>query len=472
MPQAVQRDLADDGDGRGVDELRGVLPDEGRPQHDPAGAVDDQLGSALVALRVQRRTRDVPERVLDAAHRRTGCPGLLLGEADCGDLRVGEHDLRHGSGVGGRDVTTPGGDVLGGSAGTRRDERADRPALVLALMGQQHPPVDVARGIEPAAVDALHLHRVVDGDAAAGREPDSGQAEVGGGRRASGRDEQLVGLDGRAVREGRGDRPAIERALDPLDADPGPDLHAGAFEAGPDELADERLGAGEQPLAPFEHGHLLAAQRRPRLRHLHGHDAATHDEQPPGRRRGRRRLAAGPRARRAQPREVGDQRARAGRQHHGVPGGQRGGRAVALHLDGPLADEPTVSADQRDAGAVEPGDLPAVVEAGDEAVPVGQHGSDVEPTGDGLAGARDPPGCRERVHGPQQGLAGDAGPVRALAADQLALHDRDAHAALAGVVGDVLADGTGSEHDDVVCLLLRGHSTLRRAASTSGSWKA
>ena len=53
-------------------------------------------------------------------------------------------------------------------------------------------------------------------------------------------------------------------------------------------------------------------------------------------------------------------------------------------------------------------------------------------------------------HRAQQGLARHAGPVRALAADQLALHDRGGQPGGAGPVGDVLPDRPRADDHDVV----------------------
>ena len=56
----------------------------------------------------------------------------------------------------------------------------------------------------------------------------------------------------------------------------------------------------------------------------------------------------------------------------------------------------------------------------------------------------------DRLAGPQQRLGGNAGPVGALAADQLTLDDRDAQAALGQRARAVLAGRAASEHDHVV----------------------
>ena len=55
-----------------------------------------------------------------------------------------------------------------------------------------------------------------------------------------------------------------------------------------------------------------------------------------------------------------------------------------------------------------------------------------------------------RLAGAQQRLGRDARPVGALAADQLALDERDAQAALGQRAGAVLARRAAAEDDDVV----------------------
>ena len=55
----------------------------------------------------------------------------------------------------------------------------------------------------------------------------------------------------------------------------------------------------------------------------------------------------------------------------------------------------------------------------------------------------------QRLAGAQQRLGRDAAPVGALAAEQLALDDRDAQAALGEARGAVLAGRAAAEDDDV-----------------------
>ena len=92
----------------------------------------------------------------------------------------------------------------------------------------------------------------------------------------------------------------------------------------------------------------------------------------------------------------------------------------------------------------------------------------------------------------QQRLRGDAGPVRALAADELALDEGDAQAAFAQRAGAVLAGRAAADHDRVVvaahqlaaldlssaprlrglvrvCSRARGRRCRRRRSPTSGA---
>src|SRR5690606_30129390 len=50
VPKPGERDLAGDGDGGGMDQLRGARTDEGSPHHDLARTVDDQLARTRVPL--------------------------------------------------------------------------------------------------------------------------------------------------------------------------------------------------------------------------------------------------------------------------------------------------------------------------------------------------------------------------------------------------------------------------------------
>jgi hypothetical protein len=120
--------------------------------------------------------------------------GLRLGATDRGDLRVGEHDLRDGAVVG------PRRPVLA------RQDVTDEPRLVLALMGEQRPAVDVTGGVQPVAVDAGDTQLVVDLERSAGLEADGVEPDVVGVEGPAGGDEQLVARRARCRRPGEGDR--------------------------------------------------------------------------------------------------------------------------------------------------------------------------------------------------------------------------------------------------------------------------
>ena len=68
---------------------------------------------------------------------------------------------------------------------------------------------------------------------------------------------------------------------------------------------------------------------------------------------------------------------------------------------------------------------------------------------DGAAGDGGLAGGLQRLAGPHERLGRDAAPVGALAAEQLALDDRDLQAAVGEAGGAVLAGGPAAEDDDV-----------------------
>ena len=129
------------------------------------------------------------------------------------------------------------------------------------------------------------------------------------------------------------------------------------------------------------------------------------------------------------------------RRHHdmsrGVP------RAVDLDHANPR--QPTRAAEQINALALQPALLAGVGVVGDHEVPPRQRGLDIDLGGSG--------GVTCGVHGltgTQQGLGGDAGPVRALAADKLSLDQGDPQTPLGQLSGAVLPRRAGTDHDDVV----------------------
>lgn len=85
-----------------------------------------------------------------------------------------------------------------------------------------------------------------------------------------------------------------------------------------------------------------------------------------------------------------------------------------------------------------------------ERVAAGEDRRHVERSLDGVAQAGQAAGVGAGDDRPQQGLAGHAGPVGALAADEFRLDDRRAQPGGTCPVGDVLADRTCSDDHYVV----------------------
>jgi len=85
---------------------------------------------------------DIAGAVADHLHVDALIPRLLLGEPHRRELRLGEHDGRDGAMVGPRQ-----------RGRTVQDRVAGDARLVLAHVGEEVAPVDVADGVEPVAVD-------------------------------------------------------------------------------------------------------------------------------------------------------------------------------------------------------------------------------------------------------------------------------------------------------------------------------
>jgi hypothetical protein len=153
VPEPVERHLADDGDGGAVEQLGDVRPHEGGAHDDGPIGVHDELGPAAGVVGGERSARHRGEVVLGRPHFDPALAGGRLGQPETGDLRVGEDDLRHGSGVGARGEAAPRRRVVRLPLRARDDDLPTRPGLVLALVGEQHPagdvtcppPVDTAR---------------------------------------------------------------------------------------------------------------------------------------------------------------------------------------------------------------------------------------------------------------------------------------------------------------------------------------
>ena len=144
--------------------------------------------------------------------------------------------------------------------------------------------------------------------------------------------------------------------------------------------------------------------------------AAAEHEQPARHGLHARRLAVGPDAvELAQARDRRDDRVGAVGEHDVV-----GRVATSVDLDGAGPGEPAGAAHEVDAVVGQPALLAGVGVVGDHEVAPGERGLDVD-----LRGGRRLARLLDRLAGPQQRLGRDARVVRALAADQLALDDRD-----------------------------------------------
>ena len=130
--------------------------------------------------------------------------------------------------------------------------------------------------------------------------------------------------------------------------------------------------------------------------------------------------------------------------------GERPPVAVAcLHVDPPLAGEPADPAHDGDAAILEPGQSTGVVPVAGDPVPRSERRLCVRATGDGAGRTGNPPGGGEDVARPDQRLRRHAPPVGALAADQLALHDRHRQPAFGAAPGGDLSGRPGPDHDHV-----------------------
>ncbi len=237
-----------------MDQLGGARAHEGGPQQDLPVEVDDHPGPAAVAVGVQPGTGDAAQVVVDGAHPVARLFGLGQGQAHRGGLRVGEDGLRKGAGVGGGRVGAPGGGVQRGARGAGDDGGARDAGLVLALMGEEGPVIDVPDGVQP--VEAGHLAGLVDPDPAAGGQSDGVQADVLGPRRAAGRHQQFVTLDDLPALQHHADGPGGAVPFDRLDGHTRTDHRPRLAQGVGDELPREGLHPGQQAGAAYEDRHL------------------------------------------------------------------------------------------------------------------------------------------------------------------------------------------------------------------------
>ncbi len=198
----------------------------------------------------------------------------------------------------------------------------------------------------------------------------------------------------------------------------------------------------------------LAAEPAHGLRDLDAHRPATEDQQAARERLHRRRIAAGPNAvELAQTRDRRDHRIGAVGKNHVVSG-----VAHAVDLDDARTREPPGAAQQVDAAIGQPALLPGVRVVGHHEVAPGKRRLDID------LGTR----CRltrrmDRLTRSQQRLRRDTGPVRALAANELALHDPHTQAGLRERAGTMLARRAAAEHDHVIVAAHCGSSSPARS---------
>lgn len=306
-------------------------------------------------------------------------------------------------------------------------------------MGEQGHPGHVTERPEPVSCLAV----LVDPDGAVlvdpgahGVEPEARSAGT-----PTGGEEDHVGVDASTPLELDGGlRPG---AQDPAHLDAGAHIDPVGFEGGAGELTHPGMLAGDEALGAFEDRD-PGAHAAEELAQLDAHRA------------------------------VADHRHRAGDL------GQGGGLAVRPDLgrlepldrwadglrtgsDDDVVGFEDVVADRYPAGAGQAGvalhhdralllvavDLGRVVEMADHVVPVVPQARPVDRR---RLDAGDPAGRGTGLGGAQQGLGGDAGPVGALPADQLALYDRHPLAGSQQATGGDLATGTEADHDGVETL--------------------
>ena len=224
----------------------------------------------------------------------------------------------------------------------------------------------------------------------------------------------------------------------------GADVDAVLDERVGDLLAGELLHVGEQPPLALDQRH-LGAERAVGLRQLGAEHAAAEDHDRVGDLLGGGGLAVGPRLGLAQALDRRQQGARAAGEDHGLARLE----LVVADVDALLAGEHAEAAVELDALVLEPRQLAAVVEVVDDLVAAVEHGLDVELAGHRLGGAGDAAHLAQDLLGTQQRLRRHAGVERALAADDVVLHQRDLEARVGQPSCRHLARGPAAEHHHV-----------------------
>lgn len=312
--------------------------------------------------------------------------------------------------------------------------------------------VDVAEGVEPVTFDAADDAGRVHVQPGTRSEADCVQADVVGVGCAAGGEDDFVGLQLAAVVEGEADRSGGVGAAQGSHLHSDPYVRARLGQAACDELAREGFHPGQQGAAGEQGG--LGAEALPEGCHLDADPAAADDDEPGGDGAGIGAVPVRPGAGLVDARDVGQHRATAGGDGHGVPGDEGVACAVVPGDGDPAgAVDPAVAAEEVGADGLDPLGLPGVVPIGDVAVAAGEDLGGVESAGDGLPGAVHPLSVGDGDYRSQQCFAGDTGPVGAFTANEFTLHDGDAEAGGTGAVGDVLSDRACAQDDHVMCTI-------------------
>ena len=350
--------------------------------------------------------------------------------ADRGRLGVGVDDPRKG--------------LVVGFSRLAEDVRRDDLALVLAGVGQRPDTGDVADRPQPLA----GAHVRVDGDpVGVGLDADGLEADPLDARAPAGGHQQVVTAQLRVPELEHeflalSTRRARRRAEGELDAV--------AAQVLAQRLTERRRLARKDMLAALDQRH-LAAETAHGLGQLDPDRTAAEHQQPPRDGLHAGRLAVGPDAiQLAQAGDRRDERIGAVGEHDVL-----GGVARPVDLDHARPGEPAAAAQEVDAVVGKPALLARVGVVRDHEVAPGERRLNIDlGRRHGLARAVD------RLAWAQQGLRRDAGVVRALAADELALDQGDAKAALGQRAGAVLTRRASAEDDHVV--VASAHRCLHR----------
>ncbi len=282
----------------------------------------------------------------------------------------------------------------------------------------------------------------VDGDALGVRlDADRFQADALDAWRPAGRDEQLLPADLLAVAQ----RDHALAVLEVHSFGAGVEAHVDAFlsQDVEDEGADRRVLAVDQVVCALHEGD-LDPEAAEELAELDADRAAAEDHD--ARRQGleRRRLAVGPVAGVCEAVDRRDARVAAGGDDDPLRF-----QCPAVDIDTAGAGDPRFASNDGHSLPLVAGDLAAVVEVADHVVAVL---GDLRPLDLRLGDACCSAGVEAGFRRPQQRLGGDAGPIGALAADQLALDERHVESLVVEARDGDLAGRAGSDHDGVESL--------------------